>query len=73
MVEIKDPVFDRCEWFSYLHVNGAIITKRYLSWGDYKEAGDSDFVVMCTRIYSARDMLAAKAEGIRQIRGRFQQ
>jgi hypothetical protein len=65
---IPEDALPELLWFSYLHVNGTIITKRYLSWADYIEAGDSPFVKFITRIYEAPDSLAANAIGIKKLR-----
>jgi hypothetical protein len=58
-------------WYSYVDINGQLHTKRYLSWGDYKEAGDSDFVGFYTRPYIANHRDAAVAEGLRLIRAQI--
>lgn len=58
-------------WFSYLHMNGIVITKRYLCWLDYKEAGDSNFTVYVTRLFKADGSTAASKEGARLIQSHF--
>ena len=55
-------------WFSYMHVAGTVITKRYFSWLDYQEVGDSDFCVAVTRLFSAVNSSDAAHEGSRLLR-----
>ena len=59
---------DQLVWFSYLTVDYSYHTKRYLDWVSYQEAGDSDFVLFCTRPYAAASREPAVAEGKRLIR-----
>lgn len=55
-------------WYSYLHVDGSVHTKRYFNWADYKEVGDSDFCQYVTLLYCKNNVLSAQAEGIRLVR-----
>jgi len=40
-------------WFGVYLKTNEVKVKRYYSWGDYKEAGDSDFVAFTTRLFEA--------------------
>jgi len=63
-----DPeLHNRLVWYGVLHDDGVLCVKRYLSWLDYKEAGDSDFVRTTTRLFEADDVLAARDEARRLI------
>lgn len=45
----------RLEWYAYLHVEGAIIVKRYQDSRDIIETRESDFVRMVTGPYEAKN------------------
>ena len=58
-------------WYSYVHNDSTLHTKRYFDWGDYKEVGDSTFVCHVTILYEAEDREAACDEGVRLITAHF--
>lgn len=65
---IPDDVLPELMWYGVLHVNGTLSIKRYFSWADFKEAGDSDFTEFCTRIFEAPTRGTALDEAQRLIR-----
>lgn len=63
----EDPeLHNRLVWYGVLHENGSLTVKRYFSWLDYKEAGDSDFTLWTTRLFEAENSTVAlrKASGM---------
>jgi len=47
-------------FYGVLHVNGTIQVKRYYSWEDYKEAGDSSFTLLTTFPFEANNHAEAE-------------
>ena len=67
----EDPALhDRLVWYGVLHTEGTLSVKRYHSWLDYKEAGDSDFTKITTRIFEANTQDEAITEAVRLVRAR---
>jgi hypothetical protein len=59
----EDPeLHKRPVWYGYVTTDGQGHVKRYLSWLDYKEAGDSDLVSWTTWLFEAPDREAAVKE-----------
>ena len=68
----EDPeLHNRLVWYGVLHVNGEMKVKRYHSWLDYKEAGDSDFTMWTTRLFEAPDSSDAYSRAIGMAKARF--
>ena len=67
-----DPeLHNRLVWYGVLHVNGGVKVKRYHSWLDYKEAGDSDFTMWTTRLFESDNSVDALKKATGMAKARF--
>lgn len=53
----------KLQWWCYLHVNGSVQAKRFMSWEDITEAKASDFVKDVMKPFSAMDRNDALRQG----------
>lgn len=58
-------------WYGVFHVDRTVSVKRYHSWADYKEAGDSDFTIWTTRIFEAPSSIKAYDKAHGMVHNRF--
>lgn len=57
-------------WFGILFNDRSTTVKRYCSWVDYKEAGDSTFVRYTTRLFEAEDRKSALTKAVGMLKQR---